>query len=106
MITSMCVYRVKPGREKAFEALLERHWPTLRSLELVSDDPSIIYRGAEEDGAPFYVELLTWVEEDGPETAEQLPEVAEVWEPMGELCEDRGGRPAMEFPVVEKIELH
>lgn len=106
MMTSMCVYRVKAGREQEFEELLGQHWPTLRSLELVSDAPSILYRGRDDDGLSFYVEFLTWTDADGPETAEKLPEVAAVWEPMGMLCQDRSGRPAMEFPVVERIALH
>ena len=28
-----------------------------------------------------------------------------VWEPMGKLCEPRAGRPPMEFPLVEPIEI-
>ncbi len=105
-VTAMCVYRVKAGEEDAFENLLGRHWPTLRSLELVSDTPPLIYRGAESDGAPFFVEFLSWLEADSPANAHQLPEVAAIWEPMGMLCESRGGHPPMEFPVVEKIDIH
>jgi hypothetical protein len=27
-----------------------------------------------------------------------------IWEPMGNLCEDRDGRPKFEFPHVERLD--
>jgi hypothetical protein len=105
MITSLCIYRVKAGSEKAFRRLLEKHWPTLRRAGLGADVPSTIYQGSEGEGEPIFVELLTWKDEDGPNHAHELPAVMAVWEPMGKLCEARKGRPPMEFPLVERIEV-
>jgi hypothetical protein len=51
------------------------------------------------------VELLTWKNAEAPNTAHELPEVMAVWEPMGMLCEKRDGRPPMEFPHVERIQI-
>jgi hypothetical protein len=105
MITSLCIYRVKAGQEKAFLRLLAKHWPTLRRAGLGADVPSTIYQGSEGDNAPIFVELLSWKDAEGPGRAHELPAVMAVWEPMGKLCEARSGRPAMEFPVVERIEV-
>ena len=108
---SMCTYRVKPGKEEEFESLLERHWTVLREAGLATDEPSAVYRGYPEEQnelgekGPFFVELITWKSPSGPERAHELPAVAAIWEPMGLLCEDRNGRPAMEFPHVEKLDL-
>jgi hypothetical protein len=105
MVTSLCIYRVKRGSEGAFEKLLAKHWPTLRRAGLGADEPSTCYRGAEGENQPIFVELLHWKDEHGAERAHELPEVMAVWEPMGKLCEARGGRPAMEFPLVEPLEI-
>jgi len=105
MVTSLCMYRVKSGSEKEFRTLLGKHWPTLLRAGLGADEPSIIYEGREEGGGPLFVELLNWKDEEGPKIAHELPEVMAVWEPMGKLCEGRNGRPPMEFPHVQRIEI-
>ena len=35
----------------------------------------------------------------------QHPKVLAIWEPMEPLCEEREGRPSMEFPHVERVAL-
>jgi hypothetical protein len=105
MVTSLCIYRVKPGSESAFKKLLAKHWPTLRRVGLAADAPSTIYQGQEGANAPIFVELLHWQAEDGADRAHEIPDVMAVWEPMGKLCESREGRPPMEFPRVEPVEI-
>jgi hypothetical protein len=105
MVTSLCIYRVKKGSEKAFRGLLAKHWPTLRRVGLGGDAPSTVFQGTDDDGQPVFVELLNWKDDDGPGRAHEIPDVMAVWEPMGKLCETRKGRPAMEFPRVERIEI-
>ena len=105
MLTSLCIYRVKAGSEGAFRKLLAKHWPTLKRVGLGADVPSTIYQGAEDEGQPIFFELLNWRDAEGPNRAHELPDVMAVWEPMGKLCEARAGRPAMEFPRVERIEV-
>ena len=104
-VTVICTYRVKEGKEKDFEALLKGHVKTLREHGLATDTPSRIYLGKEGADAPFYVEIFEWKDEAAKDTAHELPEVLAVWEPMGVLCEERGGRPSMEFPHVETVSL-
>jgi hypothetical protein len=97
---TLCRYWVKPEKEAEFRALLERHWPVFRRLGLVADQPPhLIFRGQERDGRVFYVETFPWKDAQAAERAHSLPEVAAVWEPMGECCT------AMEFPDVEQIEI-
>jgi len=101
--TVVCLYRVAPGREADFEALLERHWPALHGLDLVTDDPPRHYRGTEQDGRPLFVEMFEWKDEDAAIAAHEHPEVMAIWEPMDQLCEARDGKPNMEFPHVDAV---
>lgn len=101
--TAICLYRVTPGREGEFTSLLERHWPTLRSLDLVTDDPPQHYRGAEQGGGPLFVEIFQWKTEGASRAAHEHPEVMAIWEPMDKLTEQRNGRPNMEFPHVQPL---
>ena len=102
-VTCMCTYQLKEGAEDDFSKLLETHWPTLHNLELVTDDEPLIYKGKNSDGSVFFTEIFTWQDEAGPSSAHELAEVMAVWEPMGKLCEDRNGKPAMDFPTVERV---
>ena len=101
--TCIATYRVKAGHEEAFIALLNRHYPTLKSLGLVTDDPPTVYLGKDE--GPVFYEIFSWKNEDAPRVAHEAPEVMAIWEPMGEHVEDRGGRPKFEFPHVEPVTL-
>jgi hypothetical protein len=104
--TVICTYRVKPGREKAFMALLERHWPTLRRLDLVTKDPAVVYRGlppgprkdAHAVGPSTFVEIFAWKDAKAVDAAHHSPELLQIWEPMGQLCE------SMDFPHFERLE--
>ena len=104
-LTVICTYRVQRPREKDFLRLLRAHWPALRRLGLVTTEPSVAYRGEEERGHPFYVEIFTWKSARAVRGAHAHPEVAAIWEPMGTMCEPRGSRPAMEFPHVARVKL-
>jgi hypothetical protein len=93
----VCTYRVKTGREQDFIALLERHWPTLRKLGLVHEQPRMALRGRDSDRRSCFVEIFAW-KDRGFEVAHQHPEVLALWEPMEQMCEARDGRPPTEFP--------
>ena len=105
METVICHYCVKAGKEADFEDLLRRHWPTLRGLGAVTDEPSQIYRGRDGKGRPMFWEIFHWKSAAAFEKAHAHPEVLAIWEPMDGLCEPREGRPSMEFPHVERVEL-
>ncbi|MEP6654874.1 MAG: hypothetical protein ABJA82_16035 [Myxococcales bacterium] len=104
-VIAMCIYRVRSGREDAFLQLLRQHWPTLRDLGLASEEESTILRG-EEEGGSFFVELLPWRDDSAPGEAHKYPQVVSLWGPIEDLCEPRGGRPAVEFPHVQRVNLH
>jgi hypothetical protein len=97
---SLCRYVVKPEKEAEFRQLLTKHWPVFEKLGLVANDPPhLIFRGKDKEGRIFYVETFTWKDAKAIERAHSLPEVAAVWEPMGDCCS------SMEFPEVERVEL-
>jgi hypothetical protein len=103
--TVMATYRVKLDREADMVHLLHRHWPTLRAHGLVTDEPPAVFRGTDRHGHPHYIEVFSWREPECARAAHTHPAVLAVWGPMEDCCEERDGRPAMEFPSVERIEL-
>jgi hypothetical protein len=97
---TLCRYWVKAEKEAEFRKLLEQHWPTFERLGLVADDrPHLIFRGVDRERGLFYVETFPWKDPEAVQRAHSLPEVAAVWEPMGDCCS------SMEFPSVEPVEL-
>ncbi|HUI27479.1 MAG TPA: hypothetical protein VL403_15460 [Candidatus Kryptonia bacterium] len=103
--TVICTYRVIAGKEKAFLELLRRHWPTLRRLEVVTRDPPLLFRGSEGEQQPLFIEIFSWKSRSAFAVAHLHPEVLAIWEPMELLTEARGGKPAMDFPHVERVDL-
>jgi hypothetical protein len=101
----LCTYRVKPGCEDTLLGLFRAHDVVLRELDLITEEPAVCYRGADDQGRPFFVKTFTWRSARAVEAAHQHPEVASLWERMDPLCEPRDGRPGMEFPHVERIVL-
>ena len=96
---TLCRYWVKPEKEQEFRVLLEKHWPVFQKLGLVADQPPhLVFRG-EKDGKVFYVETFPWKNAEAVSRAHSLPEVAAVWEPMGNCCTE------MEFPNVEQVDI-
>lgn len=98
----ICTYYVQRGKEPEFEKLLDSHWPTLRRLGLVTDVPAQVYRGVTEQGT-YFVEVLTWVRADAAQDAYATDEIRSIWGPMYDMTEDRNGRPAIEYPHVERV---
>jgi hypothetical protein len=97
---TLCRYWVKREKEAEFRALLAKHWPVFESLGLVADRvPHLIFRGEDAERGIFYVETFQWRDAEAVERAHSMPEVAAVWEPMGDCCS------SMEFPFVEQVEV-
>jgi hypothetical protein len=95
---TLCRYWVKPEKEEEFRRLLLAHWPTFQRLGLVTDDPPhLVFRGQDKERGIFYVETFPWKDVEAMSRAHTLPEVAAIWEPMGDCCT------SMEFPDVQQI---
>ena len=105
--TVIAIYRVRADQEDAFFELLKRHHPTLLELGLATEDPPVVYRGEERDPkGPIVFEIFSWKSADAPRVAHETPEVGQVWEAMGTMCEERGpGKPKFTFPHVERVEM-
>lgn len=97
---TLCRFWVKPDREAEFRQLLDRHWPVFEELGLVaSSPPHLIFRGEDRERGVFFVETFAWKDAAAMDRAHSLPEVASVWEPMGDCCS------SMEFPTVEQVDV-
>ena len=99
----IATYRVRAEREADFVKLLAQHYPTLKRLGMVTDTAPVIYRGTEREGGPVFFEIFTWRDAAAPGKAHQHPEVMAIWEPMGELVEDRKSGPKFDFPHVAEF---
>lgn len=102
--TVICTFRVKPDCLVAFRVLLDRHWPVLRTLELVTDFEEQVFIDPADDG-PTIVSIFEWANDEAVAQAHHHPDVAEIWEAMEPLCEARDGRPSMEFPHFQPLPL-
>jgi hypothetical protein len=87
-VPTLVIYRPKPGKDKEMQPLVEKHWPTLNRLGLVTKEPAKIWRATGKDGRPYFVEIFSWKEQGASDVAHQTPEVMSVWEPMGAILED------------------
>jgi hypothetical protein len=99
-VSTMVVYRVKPGTEERFEPLLRKHWPVLAGAGLVTEEPARFWRAyyKREEERVAFVEMFAWKDGEASTTAHQMPEVMQVWEPMGEFLE------GMELYRLERLE--
>lgn len=98
-MTNVCIYKIKKGKDAEFLKLLKKHWPTLHSAGLATDTPATAVRGTDKTGQVTFVETFAWKDRSGPRVAHETPEVMQVWEPMGALCDD------MQFLDVEPVSL-
>ncbi|HLK25577.1 MAG TPA: hypothetical protein VKT30_13050 [Caulobacteraceae bacterium] len=74
----IALYRPHPGADAEMKRLIDRHVPTLRRLELVSDRQALLLKAA--DGT--YLEIFEWVSAAAQRSAHEHPEVAHIWEAM------------------------
>ena len=102
--TVICTFRVKPDSMDQFRVLLDRHWPVLRKLELVTETAEQCFV-AGDDTEPVIVSIFEWASDEAVSQAHHHPDVAEIWEAMEPFCEARGGRPSMEFPHFQPMPL-
>jgi antibiotic biosynthesis monooxygenase (ABM) superfamily enzyme len=97
--TVMVNYRVQPGKEAEFQALLSHAWGVYRSEHLVFAEPHIIVRDTGDDGKVRFVEIFTWIK--SPDHAPDS--VKAVWQQEQSLCEARSGHKGIEGGEVEIV---
>jgi len=85
------LYRPHAGKDAELRRLIVQHLPVLRKLELVTDRPAILVRA--KDGT--YIEVFEWRTEESAKLAHEHPEVARVWEAMGQIAD---------FPALDSLE--
>jgi len=98
-VTMLCLYKPKPGSEKKFQDLLDKHWPALRSVDLATDIPAKVWRAVDKSGAVYFVERFQWKHSGASQIAHQTPEVMSVWEPMGAIADD------LQFLEIEPVAM-
>ena len=97
--TVICHYRPKAGATEELLVLIREHRELVEKLELVTDEPEVIYLGDDQDGAgPLVLSIFQWVEGEAPRRAHSHPDIAAVWERMEVLCENRDKGPSLDFP--------
>lgn len=100
--TVLCIFRVTRGKESELAALCREHDAVLRRLDLCTQEPAVLYTGCDEGDRPFAVKVFDWKSAAALDAARKHPEVQKIWEAMEPLCEERDGRPSMEFPHVQR----
>jgi hypothetical protein len=77
------LYKPHAGKDAALLRAVAGHLPVLRRLELITARPPIIVRA--KDGT--IIEVFEWASGDAAHKAHQHPEVAAVWETIGESAD-------------------
>src|SRR6185295_9074869 len=81
-------YRPKTGKESELRSLVEKHWPVLNDLGLVTKDAAKVYQATDKrSGQVYFIEIFSWRDQKAPDIAHQTPEVMAVWETMGPVLE-------------------
>lgn len=77
------LYRPHDGKESEFLELLTDHVPTLRRLELITERAPVVCRA--KNGT--IIEVFEWADTGSSAQAHQHPEIAAIWEKMGEIAD-------------------
>jgi quinol monooxygenase YgiN len=75
-VLAFATYKPKEGQEEALMALVEKHLPVLRELQLATDRANYIARS--KDGS--IIEVFEWTSMDAINAAHQHPAVTDIWE--------------------------
>ena len=74
----MVTVKARPGQEAQVEAVIKKHWATIKKLDLVTSAPHTLYRT---DGGTF-IDIFTWKSAAIPDNAP--PAVLAIWKEMRE----------------------
>src|SRR5713226_804745 len=88
-VTILVTYRPKKGKEKELQALVEKHWPTLHKIGLVTKESARIWRATDKrSGDVSFIEMFQWKDDDASRIAHETPDVMAIWERMGPILEE------------------
>lgn len=79
----IAMYRPKEGKDEALREQIKGHLPALRRLGLATEREALVLLAS--DGA--YLEIFEWASVEAIEAAHSHPEVAEIWDNFGQVCE-------------------
>ena len=82
-ILIIAAYRPKKGREEDFDKTLNKHIPTLRAHDLLTDRPEIRMRT--EDGV--LLELFEWRSAEAIREAHINHKVQRLWQSLDQVCD-------------------
>jgi hypothetical protein len=82
-VVVVAMYRPKDGKKAELEALVQRHFSTLKEYGLTTEKESFIGRSS--DGS--YLEVFEWISEEAAKKAHDHPAVAKIWEAMAVVCD-------------------
>ena len=102
--TMLVSYRVKAGKEVAFQDALARTWAVCRQDKLVLARPHLVLREKDDDGRTRFVESFTWVSHAAPDHAP--PELKVAWRELESLCEPRDGKKGIDGSEVQTVVAH
>lgn len=99
------LYRPHQGKDAELRKLIAQHIPTLRRLELITERPAVLVKS--KNGT--YVEIFEWRSAESSKRAHEHPELAKVWEAMGEVADlpalDSLEEIKVSFPHFEPVDL-
>lgn len=100
----IAAYRPKEGKAAEVNALLKKHVPTLRRLELLTDRPELVLQA--KNGT--ILEIFEWRSAEAAHQAHEHPAVAAVWEALGAVADfktlgtlEEAGKPFAHFTPLE-----
>ena len=99
--TVMVRLHAKAGAEAALARVLERHWETVRRLDLVVPGTHVTLRGTEEGDKTYFVDIFTWRTAEIPDHAPA--DILAIWKDMNALVEPRGGQPGLSITEVSIV---
>jgi hypothetical protein len=77
------VYKANEGKFAELEAIVKTHYPTLKSLGLVTENKAFVGRASNNS----LIEVFEWNSSEACFSAHGNPAVAQLWESMGAVSQ-------------------
>lgn len=88
-VINIVTYVPKEGKAAELLALVKKHEPALRKIDLVTSEPFRVWKAYDiRKQRELFMEYFVWKDGNASDVAHQTPEVMAVWEPMGPVLEE------------------